>query len=46
MRSLIFDLRHAARALMKTPVFTVVTILTLAIGIGSTSRRGGSLPRR
>jgi hypothetical protein len=37
MRSLLFDLHHAARTLMKTPVFAVVTILTLAIGIGSSS---------
>jgi putative ABC transport system permease protein len=37
MPSLLFDFRHGARPLLKTPVFTVVTILTLAIGIGSTS---------
>ena len=37
MPSLLFDLRLAARALTKTPVFTVVTIVTLALGIGSSS---------
>ena len=29
------DLRHAMRGLLRTPVFTVVTILTLALGIGA-----------
>jgi predicted permease len=28
------DLRHGARRLLSTPVFTIVTVLTLAIGIG------------
>jgi putative ABC transport system permease protein len=37
MQSLIFDLRHAFRALVKTPAFTIVTILTLAVGIGANS---------
>jgi predicted permease len=37
MRSLLFDLRHGFRALVKAPSFTVVTILTLALGIGANS---------
>jgi predicted permease len=31
------DLRHAVRALVATPVFTVVTVITLALGIGATT---------
>lgn len=31
------DLRYAIRALFRNPVFSVVTLLTLAIGIGSTT---------
>jgi predicted permease len=37
MASLLFDVRHAWRSLMKAPVFTLVTILTLALGIGANS---------
>jgi hypothetical protein len=29
------DLRHAARMLVRTPVFTLVIIFTLAVGIGA-----------
>ena len=37
MSSLIFDIRHAVRALVQSPVFTVVTVATLALGIGANS---------
>jgi putative ABC transport system permease protein len=37
MATLSFDLRHSLRALLKSPVFTAVTILTLALGIGANS---------
>jgi len=37
MRSLPSDLRHACRVLRKAPVFTAVTVITLAFGIGANS---------
>ena len=37
MTSLWFDIRHAVRALAKAPVFTAITIVTLALGIGANS---------
>lgn len=37
MASFMFDVRHAVRALIKSPVFTAVTVLTLALGIGANS---------
>src|SRR4051812_22575974 len=37
MRSLLFDLRHGLRALLKAPAFSLTTVLTLALGIGANS---------
>ncbi|HEY7055083.1 MAG TPA: ABC transporter permease, partial [Vicinamibacterales bacterium] len=37
MGSLKNDVRHAVRALVKAPVFTAVTVLTLALGISANS---------
>src|SRR4029079_12347859 len=35
MYDLIRDVRHAARRLLRTPAFTIATLLTLALGIGA-----------
>ncbi len=37
MGSLQFDFRHAVRALVSSPIFTAVTVITLALGIGANS---------
>ena len=37
MSSLVFDMRHAVRALIQAPVFTAITVATLALGIGANS---------
>ena len=35
MTDVLLDLRYAFRSLIGTPVFTVVTVLVLGLGIGS-----------
>jgi hypothetical protein len=35
--TIVRDLRHAARGLLRTPLFTLVAVITLAIGTGATT---------
>ena len=35
MTELMRDVRHATRRLVRTPMFTLATLLTLALGIGA-----------
>ena len=37
MSNVLLDLKHGARVLIRTPLFTICTIAALAIGIGSTT---------
>ena len=37
MRTLVDDIKRSARGLLRTPGFTVAVLLTLALGIGSTT---------
>src|SRR5262245_4966835 len=37
LETLMHDLRYAVRTFVKTPVFTIVVVVTLALGIGATT---------
>ena len=37
MSSMVSDLKHGVRVLLRTPLFTICTIAALAIGIGATT---------
>jgi len=39
------DVRYAARSLLRTPLFTLVAVVTLAIGTGATTGAGAAAGR-
>ena len=38
VENLLFDLRYAVRMLLRSPVFSVIAIATMALGVGATTR--------